>query len=260
LNYQDQTIVVTGASRGIGRAFVEAFFDRGAKVICVSRQFPESYNDLFEGDPERIILLPADLGQPEERNRLIRTLLSDFDVSMLVNNAGVLTGDMLENLEPEAIEQCIQVNLIATMQLSRGLLPHFLKKNNGFILNNASVSAELYFPGAQVYAASKAGVLQFSKCLSLELKSTGVHCMALLTPGVRTQMYNDVEERYSSFIDLKSFDVIAPADWVQQVISALEKRKNLCYPKGKTRVGLLVQRYSPTLYRTIIGRNFKRSF
>lgn len=257
MDYTGQTVVVTGASRGIGLAFVEEFFRRGAKVIGVSRGFSEDYLRPFKSSPERVQLIQADLGQSNGRKRVVDRLLRDHDVDILVNNAGVLTGNFLQQLSTDEIEQCVQVNLLATLQLTRGLLPHFLKRKKGLIVNNASVSAEFYFPGAQVYAATKAGVLQFSKSLSMELLGTGVQCLALLTPGVKTQMLKEVRELYGHFLELDFADSIPADQWVRQVFLAIEEQKSLCYPKGFTRMGLFLNRHWPRAYEKLMLKKFK---
>jgi len=253
-----QTVLITGGSRGIGWALAERFLKGGAKTLLVARSFPEDEAPAKAAkDNPDLVLLPCDLSKPVERKALCAKLLNDFDVDILVNNAGVLSGGLLQTLDPDGIETCIQVNLLASIQLSRALLPKMLEKKSGVIINNASVSAEFYFPGAQVYAASKAGLSLFTKSLAMELEGTGVRTLLLLTPGVKTKMYDDIQNRYGSFMKLDFLAAVTPEAWADRVFDSLEKEEKICYPSGKDRMGLFINRHFPSLYEKGMRSYFK---
>lgn len=249
MEFKGKTVLVTGASRGIGLAFAKKFISQGAQVLVVSRSFPEDYKNNFDSvTGNQLVLLPCDLSKKEQRESLIQKLNLEFELDVLVNNAGVLVGGELSQIESEKIDTCVQVNLLAPMQLTRGLLAKMIQRKSGLIINNASVSGEFYFPGAQVYAATKAGMVLFSKSMSMELEGSGVDCLLLMTPGVRTKMYGEVEDVFGQFMDLEFNDVISAEDWIEQVFVAIKKKHNICYPKGKTRAGLFLNRHFPKLY------------
>ena len=107
-------------------------------------------------------------------------------IDVIVNNAGLVTGGLLEEQDLDEIYAMFQVNLVAVVQLTQAVLPGMIERGSGQIVNNASISGYAYFPAATTYAASKAGVVAFTESLRRELKDTGVSTLHLVTPGVDT--------------------------------------------------------------------------
>ena len=179
-------------------------------------------------------------------------------VDILINNAGQLTGGLLEEQPLDDIYSMFQVNVLAVVHLTRGLIPGMVKRGRGKIVNNASVSAVMHFPCATTYAASKAAVLALTECLQIELKGTGVSALGLITPGIQTRMFNEIEVKYGANFDVPK-DSISPEEYALQVCNAIESDQEMLEPRGATGIGLAIARYAPKLFRWEASRRFRRS-
>ena len=181
------TALVTGANRGIGRAIVEALAERPLRLILAGVRDPDAFEPVTGRAEVRAVRLDlSDRGSIEESIEVVRPELSQLD--LLINNAGRMTGGLLEEQAMDEVYAMFQVNLVAVAHLTHLVLPYMLSQGRGKIVNNASISGYAHFPAASTYAASKAGVVAFSESLRRELKGTGVDVLQLVTPGVDTDM------------------------------------------------------------------------
>ncbi len=158
---------------------------------------------------------------------------------MLFNNAGLVTGGLLEEQDIAQVYAMFQVNLVAVAHLTARVLPGMLSRRRGTIVNNASISGYAYFPAATTYAASKAGVVALTESLRRELKGTGVGSMHLVTPGVDTDMLEPTEDVYSRHLDISGWGKVAPDEWAAQAVDAVKQDKRVLAPGGKERLAML---------------------
>ncbi len=182
-----ETVLITGASGGIGAELARVFAENGYDLALAARglgpleQLAQELRDRH-GVAARVVR--ADLSEPGAAARLWREA---GNIDVLVNNAGVGLYGPLADQEPEALTRMLQLNVVALSDLTRLALPAMLQRKAGGILNVASVVA--YQPGGPrmaAYYASKAFVLSFSKGLARELAGTGVTVTALCPPALRT--------------------------------------------------------------------------
>jgi 3-oxoacyl-[acyl-carrier protein] reductase len=183
--------IVTGASRGVGRAAALAFARRGLAVGLVGRQSSEL---------EQTRLLALENGAPEVRSWFVdladarateaaaRLIASEADVEVLVNNAGVAHRTRIEETSTESYEQQITVNLSAPFLLTRELLPAMRRRARGRIVHVGSISSTLGTPRLAAYCASKWGLIGFMKSLAEELHDSGVMTLAILPGSIDTRM------------------------------------------------------------------------
>jgi short-subunit dehydrogenase len=132
-----------------------------------------------------------------------------------------------------------------------------IRRGSGKIVNNASVSAIMHFPCASTYAASKAAVLAFTDCLEIELKETGVSTLVLITPGIKTRMFDDIDTKYSDHLEVPQ-DSISTEEYAQQIKAAIFDDRSALMPKGLTAIGLWVSKYLPALFKFGTLRRFHR--
>src|SRR5476651_2165747 len=191
----NETVLITGASSGIGLELAKCFAADGCRLILVARN-REAMEKLAEEfrlkNKIEVIVLPADLSLPETPKRIFEKLSAQkISVDVLVNNAGFGThGSFLETSLPRQLEM-LQVNIAALTELTGLFLPGMIERKRGGILNVGSVAGFLPGPNMAVYFASKAFVLSFTEALSEELGGTGVN-VSVFCPGATETNFSQV--------------------------------------------------------------------
>jgi uncharacterized protein len=189
---QPDTVLITGASAGIGAAYADRFARRGHPVILVARnvaRLEELADRLSREYHVKAEVLPADLTVSSERQWVEQRLRSDDAISILVNNAGVEGGTDLMQTSPDAVETLIELNVTTPSRLIASLLPHLLARGRGSIINIGSIlalSPEL-FGGA--YAASKSYLLTYTQTLHREVGHQGIRVQCVLPGVTRTEIW-----------------------------------------------------------------------
>ena len=182
--------------------------------------------------------------------------MGQASIDILVNNAGVFEGGLLEQQSVEKIYDLLQSTLTGPIHLTRRLLPGMLERGRGKIVNNASVIGHAPFPGAAVYAAAKTGLHGFTESLRRELADTGLTVLELVTPGVDTDMMQQVQEQLSPYTKTDNWDHNAPEDWAGKVVEAIRDDDDELKPGGAERLAQLLPK--PLLDLTA-GRGFSRT-
>ena len=254
MDLTDATALVTGANRGIGRALCEALAARPLKLVLAGVRDPSAFEPV--GGRAEVRPVRMDLSSRESIDACADAL--DEPVDLLINNAGQMTGGLLEEQDMEAVYAMFQVNLVAVAHLTSRVLPGMLARGRGTVVNNASISGYAYFPAATTYAASKAGVVAFSESLRRELKGTGVGVLHVVTPGVNTDMLDATEEVYGRHMDTSSWDKVEPDEWAEKVLAAVEAGDHIVGPGGRLAVAKLASRGPAFLVDAISGRMFSR--
>ena len=250
-------VLITGASRGIGKSFAKMCAEDKAQLHLVLRKEEEELvQALKEAGAKSVKTYYADLSSREGVEELLEKI-KDVPVEILFNNAGMLTGGLLEEQPLDDIYKMFQVNVQSLVHLTQAVLPGMLERKRGKIINNSSVSAFMHFPSATTYAASKAAVLAFTECLKLELKDTGVSTLLLITPGVKTRMFDEIEKLYSKTFAVPK-DSITPTKYAQMIREAILHDLDVLEPSGFTGVGLKIAKYVKPLFEFEASRKFKR--
>lgn len=257
MQIQQKHVVITGANRGIGLDFAKMCAKEGAHLHLVVRKEDSALADaLGKLGALSVRTWESDLSQTGDVDKLILGL-SAIPVDILFNNAGQLTGGLLENQSMDEIQSMFQVNVLSLIQLTRGMLPGMIQRGRGKIINNSSVSAVMHLPCASTYAASKAAVLAFTDCLEIELKETGVSTLVLITPGIKTRMFDEIDVKYSSHLKVPQ-DSISSAEYAEQIRAAILDDRKALMPKGLTAIGLGISKYLPALFKREALRRFHR--
>jgi uncharacterized protein len=250
------TCLVTGANRGIGRALVEALAREPVELVLAGMRDPGAFRPV-EGNVRPVRL---DLSGREQIDACLDALGEDLNrIDLLINNAGRMTGGLLEEQDMAEVYAMFQVNLVAVAQVTAAVLPGMLERGRGKIVNNASISGYAYFPAASTYAASKAGVVALSESLRRELRSTGIGVLHLVTPGVETEMLADTEAVYGRHIDTSRWDRVTPEAWAAKVLGAIRDDRHVLEPGGRTGLAKLASRGPATLLDRVSDRMFSRT-
>lgn len=182
---KEKIILITGASRGIGPVIAEALVKRGANVALAARS-AEGLQEVAQRialNGKEITTISVDLRESSHRERLVREVLKKLGrIDVLVNNAGLETEGAYVELPWTAIQETIEVNLIAPMTLTYLVLPEMLKRKAGHIVNIASIAAKSGAPYAATYSGTKVGLAEWTRALRLELYGSGVQ-LSTIFPG-----------------------------------------------------------------------------
>lgn len=250
-------ILITGANRGIGRALAKVCAQDKSHLHLVMRQSdPDLLKELKNEGAKSVTLWEVDLGSREGVQNLLNQL-ADTPIDILFNNAGVLTGGLLEEQGLDDIYKMFQVNVNSLVHLTHGLLPGMLSRKRGKIINNSSVSAYMNFPAASTYAASKAAVAAFTNSLRLELAETPVTTLLLITPAVRTRMFDELGTLYSKNFKLP-IGSLPPSKYAEMIREAILHDLEVLEPPGLAGWGLKVAKYISPLFELEVGRRFRR--
>ncbi|WP_040005748.1 SDR family oxidoreductase [Fibrisoma limi] len=184
--------LVTGGSKGTGKAIVDRFLKAGATVIITARNKPENEN-------KDTYFIAADLSKSEGTQKVVDEVLEKFGyLDILVNNMGgsETPGGGFAVLSDQDWESSIQTNLLAPVRLDRGFLPGMIKRGKGVIVHIASIQAKLpLYDSTLPYAAAKAGLLNYSKSLSNEVAPKGVRVLTVSPGWIRTKNVERFLER-----------------------------------------------------------------
>ena len=195
--------IVTGGSRGIGLAIVEALLAEGFRVLASARHENESTARLQKAHGTDFRFCPCDNADPEDRQRLVQTAMEAFGgVDLLVNNAGVaprVRRDMLD-ITPEDYRYCMDVNLEGAFFLTQAVAKIMLAQGGGRIVNISSVSAYAASTNRAEYCISKAGVSMMTKLYAARLAGDGVAVFEVSPGVIETDMTAAVREQYAARI------------------------------------------------------------
>lgn len=183
-------VLLTGGSRGIGPVIAASLAGRGAHIALTARSQEglDRTAQSLERFGVKLITVAADLAQPEQRRRMVAAVLEQFGaIDILINNAALETEGAYLNLPWEKIQETLEVNLAAPMQITYLALPGMLEKGMGHVVNIASVAAKCGGPYSAAYDATKAGLAEWTQGLRLELANTGVH-FSTIFPGYVTEV------------------------------------------------------------------------
>jgi short-subunit dehydrogenase len=186
------SILITGASTGIGATYAERFARRGHDLVLVARdqaRLDALAARLRQDHGVAVDVLPADLTQARDLSAVETRLRDDARIGVLINNAGAAQSGSFIEQTPEAVGRLVMLNTTALVRLASAAAPRFAQAGEGAIVNIGSVVGLAPEFGMSVYGATKAFVLFLSQSLSLELSPKGVYVQAVLPAGTRTEIW-----------------------------------------------------------------------
>jgi len=208
---KNKNIIITGASRGIGKGILELFVENGANVafsyIGDSAQAKSIENE-FSNHKQKVVSYMSDASNFEESQKLINDVSDDFgSIDVLVNNAGITIDNLLMRMSEEDFNKVIDVNLKSVFNTTKAILRTMLKQRSGSIINMSSVVGVKGNAGQSNYSASKAGMIGFTKSMALELGSRNIRCNCIAPGFIETEMTeqlsDDVVQSWRDSIPLK---------------------------------------------------------
>jgi len=214
-NLENAVVVVTGASRGIGRAIAEELGSGGANVVVNYFHHKEEADEVVEhllkhGSPVAVAM-QADVSHADQATRLIEDTIKHFDrIDVLVNNEGINVDRALKAMSVEDWERVIQTDLNSYFYTLKAALPYFMQQKSGTILNISSLTGQMGNYGQANYGAAKAGIIGFTKTAALELARYNVTVNALSlgaidTPHMWSQVSQEIKDGIAKRIPLGRF-------------------------------------------------------
>ena len=195
---KDKNIIITGATRGIGKGIAIEFAKQGANIaFTYSRSVHEAKNLEIELSKYGVKAksFQSDASNFDDAHELIESILLDFNtIDVLVNNAGITKDNLLMRMQESDFDIVINVNLKSVFNMTKAVQKTMLKQRSGSIINMSSVVGVKGNAGQTNYAASKAGIIGFSKSVALELGSRNIRCNVVAPGFIETEMTAKLNE------------------------------------------------------------------
>ncbi len=238
----DGTVLVTGASSGIGRELARLFAPRAKRLILVARR--EERLHALAGELGRpgldIAVHPCDLTDSAAVDRLLAEI---GEVDVLVNNAGIGDVGLFENVSWERIDFLLRINITAVAQLIHRLLPGMLRRRSGGILNISSGWGLTFIPGMGLYSGAKHFVTAFTECLRLELHGTGV-VVTQVCPGPVATEFVEVAGNPTGH-DIPKIFLLSPERCARAAFRGFERGRAMVIPSFRAWFLIALGRVSP---------------
>lgn len=196
---KDKIALVTGGSRGIGEAIAKRFAEEGAAVAFTyhsSEERAKNVEAALQAMGVQAKAYKSDASSYEQAEALVKAVLEDFGkVDILVNNAGITRDNLMLRMDEAQWDTVIETNLKSVFNLTKHILRPMLKNRSGSIINMSSVVGVFGNAGQANYAASKAGIIGFSKSIAKEVGSRSIRCNAVAPGFIGTEMTDELDEK-----------------------------------------------------------------
>ena len=197
---EGKTALVTGGSRGIGRGIVERFLQEGADVAFTYVSSPEKANkaaeEMMAGSDRKVLAIQSDAGDFNSAQSAVDQVVNAWGkLDILVNNAGITKDQLLMRMREADFDQVIATNLKSVFNMTKAVMRTMLKQRSGSIINMSSVVGVKGNAGQANYAASKAGIIGFTKSVALELGSRNIRSNAIAPGFIETEMTGALDQK-----------------------------------------------------------------
>jgi tropinone reductase I len=231
-NLKGQTAVVTGGSKGIGRATVKEFLELGAKVIFTARnrEHIQKFQEELREQAYDVTGIEADVSSKAGRDEIVRVVKEKWiSLDILVHNAGINIRKKANDYSEYEYRKVLEINLIAPFELSRMLYPFLKQSKRGTVINVASAAAMQDVGTGTPYAMSKAGLLQQTRSLAVEWAKDGIRVNAVspwFTETPLTEGYLSQEEKMTPILNRTPLNRVAKAEEMSSIIAFLAMEKS----------------------------------
>lgn len=195
----DKVCLITGGSRGIGEAIVRHFAKEGAQIAFTYRSSAESAEKIAQEcsvDGVKVRAYQSDASDFEASAKLVEDVINDFGkIDVLINNAGITMDTLMLRMTEEHWDKVMEVNLKSVFNLTKQVIKPMLRNRGGSIINMSSVVGVFGNAGQANYAASKAGIIGFTKSIAKEIGSRGIRCNAIAPGFIETDMTHTLDEK-----------------------------------------------------------------
>ena len=195
---EGKNVLITGGSRGIGKSIVEVLFNSGANVGFTFSSSELAANEIAQNlnsPSQKCIAYKSDASKLNQCESLVDSFLNDFKtIDVLINNAGITKDNLLMRMGEDDFDKVIEVNLKSVFNMTKACQKVFLKNRKGSIINMSSVVGVKGNAGQSNYAASKSGIIGFSKSIAQELGSRSIRCNVIAPGFIKTEMTDNLSD------------------------------------------------------------------
>ena len=196
---EGKNILITGASRGIGNGIAVTLASHGANIFFTyvnSKDYATALEKKIQRFGVKVKSYKSDASSFDESHKLVKNILNDFDrIDVLINNAGITKDNLLLRMSEDDFDKVISVNLKSVFNMSKAIQRFFLKERSGIFIHISSVVGIKGNAGQSNYAASKSGIIGFSKSLAQELGSRNIRSNVIAPGFIETEMTDKLDEK-----------------------------------------------------------------
>jgi len=264
------TVLITGASQGIGQATARLFANHGYNIVLAARQAErlEATAQEIRAMGQTAIAIPTDVKQPEQVNSLVQKALAQYgSIDVLVNNAGIYISGPAEEFSLDDWHQAIDTNLWGYIHTIHALLPHFLSRQAGTIANVGSIGGLVPIPYLTPYSTSKFAVTGLTRSLHSELAPKGIHVCGIYPNLIKTDFLeraifrgkdgDDLQSRQKQVSQIVGTPVIEkPEDVAKAVWEAVKHKRNEVIV-GSANLSAASNQFFPNLVQWVLRKTFQ---
>ena len=211
--FEKKVVIVTGSSRGIGKAIALTFASEGAKVVInytKNKQLADEVVNQIEAIGQRAIAIKADISNNEQVEEMVRKTIDKFgSIDILINNAGTFKDSLIRKMKKDVWDEVIGVNLNGVFNCTKAVIDYMREQKWGRIINITSVQGQIGVIGASNYSASKAGVIGFTKSTAREVARKGITVNAIspgfIYTGMLRRLPQEIQDKILKQIPLGRF-------------------------------------------------------
>ncbi len=245
MNIEDKTVLITGANRGIGKAYAEAFLEGGAKKIYLGVRDPKTVEEFAAQAPEKLIPIKLDVTNEAEIKAAAEKA---DDVEILINNAGILHMDTSMDSVADNARKEFEVNFIGPLLMTQAFAPVLKKNGGGVLITVSSIAGHVTFPGFASYCASKYAAQSLILSHRLDLKEQGTHVIGVYPGPIETDMTNGVH-----------MDKFSPSLVTQATIEAIKSGDEEVFPDPTSQELYATFRKDPKMVETAMAEMLREA-
>ncbi len=251
MNYKDKTIIITGASSGIGKALAEELAKRGANLVLGARQYVTLCEITAELEKQygiKALAVQADVSKEEDCAQLIKQALLTFGkIDVLINNAGLSMRALFNDLDLAVLKNLMDVNFWGTVYCTKYALPEILK-TKGSIVGVSSIAGYRGLPGRTGYSSSKFAMNGFMEALRTELLKTGVHvmvaCPGFTTSNIRVAALSKDGQAHGE-TSMEEGKMMTAEEVARRIADGIEQRKRTLIMTGQGKLAVWMNKLFP---------------
>jgi len=254
MELKGKSVIITGATGGIGGEIARAFAAKGAKLALVGRNRKrlQDLEEEFTGKGTEVISITADLSLDEDIKKMVASAEEKFgSIDIVINNAGAMAFNPVLKATEEEVRSVVMTNIYGPIRLAQAVLPGMLQRKSGRIVNIGSIFGSLSFPYFGVYSASKCAIRGFSEALRREILGTGVGVTYIAPRGTKTSQ----TESFLEMAKKTGMNLDDPKKVAQIVVNSVIKEKREVYIGGPERLFVLINKLFPKIIDKALRKN-----